>query len=205
MLYIAKFFGIIQTFIVPTAGNEPTIKTNAFCLGTNLVKPQKYDFVIFEQKNLKYQGGFYCQRLVAIENDKLQLKNGVLYVNDINVDNQFKLSHAYIINDDYYNWLVLERNKKDIYSVSESKYLANLSSEDFNSKFKRERYMSKEKDTAISNVFHNNWNADNFGPIIVPKNKIFTLGDNRNASLDSRYLGFIDVDNIHGKVIYYSR
>lgn len=205
ILYIAKFVGIIQIFIVPTSGSEPTIKTNSFCLGTNLVKPKKYDFVIFEQKNPKYQGGFYCQRLVGIENDKLQIKNGVLYINDVEVDHQFTLSHAYIINDDYYNWLLREKNKNDIFALSDSEYLANLSSEDFNPKFKRERYLAKGIDSVISKTYHNNWNLDNFGPIIIPKNKIFTLGDNRNASLDSRYLGLIDVDNIYGKVIYYSR
>jgi signal peptidase I len=47
---------------------------------------------------------------------------------------------------------------------------------------------------------------DNFGPLIVPKNKIFVMGDNRDQSFDSRYWGFVDVKEIRGEalIIYWS-
>lgn len=47
---------------------------------------------------------------------------------------------------------------------------------------------------------------DNWGPLIVPAGEYVLLGDNRDQSLDSRYMGFIPRDVIRGKAlfIYYS-
>ena len=47
---------------------------------------------------------------------------------------------------------------------------------------------------------------DNWGPIVVPANRYFLLGDNRDESLDSRFWGFLDPARVKGKaeVVYYS-
>ncbi len=47
---------------------------------------------------------------------------------------------------------------------------------------------------------------DNFGPYLVPKNKLFMMGDNRDQSYDSRFWGYVDVKQVLGKamIIYWS-
>lgn len=41
-----------------------------------------------------------------------------------------------------------------------------------------------------------------FGPVTVPNDKLFVLGDNRDNSLDSRHFGFVDISALKGKALY---
>lgn len=47
---------------------------------------------------------------------------------------------------------------------------------------------------------------DNWGPLLVPKDHYFMMGDNRYCSKDSRYWGLVPKDNIRGRplFVYYS-
>jgi signal peptidase I len=47
---------------------------------------------------------------------------------------------------------------------------------------------------------------DRFGPVIVPKESLFVLGDNRDNSQDSRFWGYVPSSEVKGKafIIYFS-
>ena len=44
---------------------------------------------------------------------------------------------------------------------------------------------------------------DNWGPLVVPEERYFMLGDNRDFSLDSRYWGVIERWRIEGKAMFF--
>jgi len=47
---------------------------------------------------------------------------------------------------------------------------------------------------------------EKFGPVVVPKDCLFVLGDNRDNSQDSRFWGFVNVNAVKGKafIMYFS-
>ena len=61
---------------------------------------------------------------------------------------------------------------------------------------------AEHKDNTMKNLP----GRDNFGPIIIPENSYFMMGDNRDQSSDSRFWGLLNRDLIKGKafIIYWS-
>lgn len=83
----------------------------------------------------------YIKRIIGLPGDRIEIKNGNVYVNNIKLD---------------------------------------------------EDYLTKN--TVTKEGIYNN--------IIVPEGTVFVLGDNRDGSLDSRFLGCIPIKRVEGKVIF---
>ncbi len=63
--------------------------------------------------------------------------------------------------------------------------------------FQREKGLAGEEYASI---------IENYGPVLVPRDALFVMGDNRDNSLDSRFWGFLPLQEVVGKalIIYFS-
>jgi signal peptidase I len=69
-------------------------------------------------------------------------------------------------------------------------------------------WMSWQEEFVLPNATNGSYSPtrDNWGPLVVPPDRYFMLGDNRDTSLDSRYWGFLEGWRIEGRavLIYFS-
>lgn len=63
-------------------------------------------------------------------------------------------------------------------------------------------YLERDLGTFRRVIFQKSLQDQNFGPLVVPPGEVFLLGDNRDASDDSRYWGTVPIGQIYGKVIF---
>ena len=63
-------------------------------------------------------------------------------------------------------------------------------------------YIEKDLGSDRRVIFQKSLITQNFGPLVVPPGEVFLLGDNRDASDDSRYWGAVPISRIYGKVLF---
>jgi signal peptidase I len=119
----------------------------------------------------------YVKRVVGVPGDTLEMRNKVLYVNGRRLDEHYA---QYIDRDgDAVHQAMTWQRGYLVASPAARRYRSSW------------RYHPSR---------------DTWGPIHVPKESYFVLGDNRDNSEDSRYWGFVERDAIRGRpwIVYYS-
>lgn len=222
-LWIAgRVTGALQFYNIPTIANEPTIKAGDKIFATNLKELHPYQFIVFasnyaDSLNTLYMNeskpaSNYLFRLCGISGDIIEMKNGILFVNNKNFDNQLDLKNQFkVVQKDFY---VIEQ--EDIYDNDTNDQIIrtgdsvivtfdNLLLKKYQSKITLIPYIINDTSN-LSGCFkwldkHSTWTTDNFGPLKIPSNGYFVLGDNRHNAMDSRYFGFVIKDDIKGVVL----
>lgn len=192
---IARGTGIIQSYHASTSSNEPTIPTSSVMFGSNLKEPKRGAFIFYRPNNSS-TNEIYVHRLCAVGGDRLVIKKGIVYVNGKSFDQHLNLKHSYRIA----TGTALALKEKGIIRESDLSYRVGESTVVFmedqlvttrNLSAQRNITSENEPDEIIQNTYGKNWNKDNFGPLVIPKDHYFVLGDNRDNALDSRYTGLI--------------
>jgi len=134
--------------------------------------PARGDVIVF--KFPKDQTINYIKRVVGLPGDKFKIRDKVLYINGQEIKTEK---------------LVDPSLEDGIENDSDRKELS-LYTED----------LMGVKHPVLYNMV-NLLNSD-FGEITVPTGKLLCLGDNRDKSSDSRFWGFVPVENIKGKAMF---
>ena len=140
--------------------------------------PERGDVAVFKfTQNTRID---YIKRIIGLPGDTVQVKEGILYLNNVEIDRVSKGS-----------WRAKDRNNiMQTYDIFEEQL-----STDF-------KYNVLDATP--------NGMLDNTDVYTVPEGHIFAMGDNRDQSSDSRILsqlGFIPFDHLVGRaqIIFYSR
>ncbi len=218
LIIVARITGMLQYYNIPTPSNEPNIKVGGLVYVSNLKQPMPRDFIVFTSKyadsiNISYlpdhqSGTHYLHRLCGVPGNILEMKNGVLYVNDKNFDSGLNLNNDYkITNTEFYS--IDEEDMNNRAGIGRMHMISNdtgiVTFDDamrkkYGSTFKLVPYcIIDQQGTCFAWCGKSQqWTPDNFGPLTIPADCYFVLGDNRHNALDSRYTGFVKKENIKG-------
>jgi signal peptidase I len=116
-----------------------------------------------------------AKRVIGLPGDKIELRENVVYVNDVAAEQK-----------------VLSQN--EYHHVPAENGLGALVLEE-----------QLDDDSHLVTYTPKAVEVSNYGPVVVPTDQYFVLGDHRDNSNDSRYIGFITRGQIKGRIIYGAR
>jgi signal peptidase I len=171
---------------------------------SRLRKPRRFRLVCFRPPPSGRGPGCLIHRLCGLPGDVIEIRKGILYVNNEDADKNLEPIHIFKVNrSDSASIRHDPRLAYTIPSYPETIYLT------LADKYVREHQLPCEqhllppglRTDSIFSIYKQNWNEDNFGPVKVPPGGWFVLGDDRGHAIDSRHLGFIDHNRYVGTVL----
>lgn len=203
---ILALTNVFKMYTIPSSANAPGIEANSKIFVSNLIEFKNGDFVCYKYKDETLGNHVRVHRLLGSSGDVVEIKDGVFYINEQNLDKNIELKHFYLIKSEDFQQLLVNESipvNTKTYKVG-NKLLVNLLD-----KVAKENGLTNdikiepknETDRAIKKIYNRNWNTDNFGPLKIPLGKCFVIGDNRHNSLDSRFIGLVNISDIVGTVI----
>lgn len=147
----------------------------------NFKKIQRGDIVVFrfpsENPEEYHCGGSqygkdFVKRVIGLPGETIEIRNGIPFINGIAIGEE---KYATYSDPRRIPWLGKDIDKKIIQEIWEKRQ---------------------------SGKYFSEFVRDNFGPVIVPPQTYFVMGDNRDRSCDSRYWGPVPEKYIKGSPLF---
>lgn len=195
-----RISGILNTYEITSTANEPSLLVGKNIFTSNKKDPKRFDFIAY-----KNDGITVLHRLCGLPGDTLQLIEGKLFVNN-KPSLSIPTKHNYLITEVELDLLKSKYPEvsNELITPQVSRYLISLADNmAIENGISNKRVISKNgiREQYVGEQWNNDYNLDNFGPVIVPNECYFVLGDNRHYSADSRYIGFVHKSKYVGTVI----
>jgi len=206
IMIISVFFrliGVLNFYQNSSQVNAPNLEVGDLIFTTNLLEPDYLDFIVYLdtlEMNSKEEN-CYIKRVVAFGGDTIKMMDSKFHVNGSFLDGGLDLYHLYSVTPEVYEELRQKQFLNDSWNRgfrnNNAKFLVFLKNTEI------EAWMNAEKSLSLGADLYNDWESlgwtkDNFGPVVVPQNHCFVLGDNRHHSIDSRMHGFVPMNKIVG-------
>ena len=211
ILFLVVRAFLVEAFKIPTSSMEGTLLVGDYLLVNKAVygaavpfsslrlpawrEPSRGEVIVFHPPHDPEKN--YVKRVVGVPGDTLEMREKMLFVNGREMEEDY-VRHIHRGGDATHTNMKWQRNHLLAGNDGGRRLGNRLSrSEDSEggSSYEERRfrydYRSYNEDYRPS--------RDNWGPISVPEESYFVLGDNRDNSEDSRYWGFVDRASIRGQ------
>lgn len=200
---ILRLTHTIDVYNIPTTSNLPTYPPGTLIVASRFKDVKNGSFVCFREP---IGHAIWVFRCIAKDGDVVEMKNSEVYVNGKLLNEPYTWNEYYITSKQLHSIQgYVDQNKYPVRVINDSLSVITFSANELKTyHFNLKHFLAtKEQETPeIYKDFKNKgYNEDNFGPVKVPADSYFLLGDNRHDAMDSRYIGFIKKSEIVSTVL----
>jgi signal peptidase I len=196
LIFIVLRSFLVQTFVITSGSMEDTLLVGDFLVVNRAAigspvpftglripgysRARRGDVIVFDPPHEGREVGTpemkLVKRLIGMPGDVVAMRDGVLSLN------------GEVVQEPYVKRTPIQDDPApDCYPVREIRC-----------------WMSWQRDHVAPGVDTVSYvpTRDNWGPIVIPEDRYFMLGDNREASLDSRYWGLLEGRRLEGRAVF---
>ncbi len=210
---IAREAHIIGFYRAPADSMMPNYAPNELLFTFRWANIDRGDVVAFHDISMpipgyrKAQEDIFMGRIVAMGGDQFEIANGQVFINGSIIRPEKPIQFFWVLSQRAYQENARRFDSPAIPYLYDSVYVALQESKavEIQKTIPMRLLDTPVFHEGIENIWGEEglrWTANNFGPVTIPEDCLFIMGDNRCNSEDSRHRGFVPIKDVIGKVIY---